>query len=201
MNSSQMDANGVAVADSLEVPALRTITTTTHMKTSHSALLLAILLTRCGSPIANSEVVPCLSPNLTATVQGQADFKACGAYAYTAMGYFSVIGQSGNSWITMTLFTKDRSALVPGTYAITNGIIVPEGQAFGCGLGYKEGSSDLEHTFSSRSGTLELSAVDGDHYKGSFTVSCTRVKGEKDARELSGSFDVMFDPARAVGMH
>ena len=176
--------------------------------TAHVALfsLLTLHLSSCSSgssgqvAAAIAEVGPC-DANFTATVQGQADFKACGAYAYTAIGYFSVIGQSGNSWITMTLFTKDRKAVVPGTYAITNGIIVPEGQAFGCGLAYKEGSADLEHTFNSRSGTLELSAVEGDHYKGSFTVSCTRMKGEKDARELSGSFDVMFDPAKAVGAH
>ena len=134
-----------------------------------------------------------------ATVSGQEDFKACGAYAYTALGYPAIIGNDGKSWITVGFLTKDRGALIPGTYTITNGAVVPAGQGFPVNFVYKEGSSALDHTFAAQSGTLELTIADGNRYKGTFQGSTSRMQGEKDVRELSGSFDVVFDDTKSVG--
>ena len=136
--------------------------------------------------------------NFTATIKEQKDFNACGAYAYTAMGYPSIIGNDGKNWITIGFMTKDMGAVIPGTYTITNGASLPSGQGFAVNFVYKEGSSALDHTFASQSGTLELSVADGSHFKGTFIGSTTRMEGEKDTRELSGTFDVAFDDARSV---
>lgn len=174
--------------------------------TAHIALfsLLAFHLSSCSSgssdqvAAAKAEAGPC-DANFTARVQGQADFKACGAYAFTSMVYPTIIGNDSKSWITIGFHTKDRGAIVPGTYTITNGVVVPEAQGFAVNFVYKEGSSALDHTFLSRSGTLTLTMADGDHYKGTFTGTSTRMEGEKDARELDASFNVYFDETKSVG--
>jgi len=174
--------------------------------TSHTALfgLLAFHLASCSSGSAEKMDLAIASAgpsdaNLTATVKDQPDFNACGAYAYTSMGYTSIIGNDDKSWITIGFLTKDRSAIVPGTFVISNGALIPAGQGFAVDFVYKEGSSALEHTFLSRSGTLTLTVADGDHYKGSFSGPCTRMKGEKDVREVSGAFDVLFDETKSLG--
>lgn len=138
-------------------------------------------------------------PNFSSNVIGKSDFKACDAYAYTAMGYPAIIGNDGKSWITIGFMTKEMGAVVPGTYTITDGANIPAGQGFAVNFVYKEGSSALDHTFASQSGTLDLSVADGSHFRGTFTGSTMRMDGEKDTRELSGSFDVMFDETKSVG--
>jgi hypothetical protein len=94
--------------------------------------------------------------------------------------------------------TKDRSAVIPGTYSISNGAFTPTDQAFAVNFAYKEGAFTLDHTFASQSGSLELTVADGHRYKGSFTATATRLEGQKDLRELSGTFDVMFDETKEV---
>lgn len=164
----------------------------------------AILLSSCstGRPdqvVATIAEAGICDANLTATVQGQADFKACGAYAFTSLGFPTIIGKDGKSWITLGFIATDRSAVVPGTYTITNGTILPLGQGFAVDFVYKEGSSALDHTFLSQSGTLELTVADGGHYKGTFNGTATIMEGEKDARQLSGVFDVRFEESKATG--
>ncbi|MBP7449369.1 MAG: hypothetical protein KA817_05005 [Flavobacteriales bacterium] len=164
----------------------------------------AIHLSSCssGSPdqvVATIAEAGICDANLTATVQGQADFRACGAYAFTSLGFPTIIGKDGKSWITLGFLTTDRSAVVPGTYTITNGAILPAGQGFAVDFVYKEGSTTLDHTFLSQNGTLELTVADGGHYKGTFRGSAKRMEGEKDARELAGVFDVRFEESKATG--
>jgi hypothetical protein len=143
------------------------------------------------------EAGPC-NANLTATVQGQVDFNACGAYAFTSLGFPTIIGNDGKSWITFGFMTTERNAVVPGTYTITDGAIVPDSQGFAVNFVYKAGSSSLDHTFLSQSGTLELTMADGGHYQGTFNGTATIMEGKKDTRELSGAFDVVFDERKKV---
>lgn len=167
---------------------------------------IAIHLASCSSGSADHVATsakgkgPC-DMNLTATIRDGPDFNACGAYAYLSMGFTAIIGNDDKSWVTIGFLTKDRSTVVSGTYTVTNGAVVPEGQGFAVNFVYKEGSSALDHTYASQSGTLELSVADGEHYKGSFHGTTRCMQGEKDTREITGTFDVRFDAGRAVGMH
>lgn len=176
---------------------MRTITTLTA-----ALAMLTMHMVSCSSSNADPGAVAAAQPcdaNFTAAVKGQSDFRACGAYAYTAMGYPAIIGNDGKSWITIGFMTKEMGAVVPGTYTITDGANIPAGQGFAVNFVYKEGSSALDHTFASQSGTLDLSVADGSHFRGTFTGSTMRMDGEKDTRELSGSFDMMFDETKSVG--
>lgn len=135
---------------------------------------------------------PCLDPNFTATIEGDADFRACGAYAYKVLWSHAILGESGNRWITLGFNTKDKAAIVPGTYKITDGASVPKGQAFSVNFVYKIVHADKSQTnFASTDGTLILTEVDGEHFKGSFSAATKEMEGEA-TRDIKGEFDVRF---------
>ena len=135
---------------------------------------------------------PCLDPNFTATIEGDADFSACGAYAYKVLWSHAILGESGNRWITLGFNTKDKAAIVPGTYKITDGASVPKGQAFSVNFVYKIVHADKSQTnCASTDGTLILTEADGDRFKGSFSAATKEMEGE-GTRKIEGEFDVRF---------
>ncbi len=132
------------------------------------------------------------NPNFTATINSVARFKASGAYAYKVMNNYSIIGNSGKDWITIGFLTKDQSQIVPGTYQINNGIKSPTGQSFSIDVIYKEDAIDLNHTFLSESGTMELTEASSTHFKGTFTCLVKQMKGGSETRTINASFDVNY---------
>lgn len=133
----------------------------------------------------------CTNPNFSASVNKNANFNACGAYAYGVMNTYAIIGNSDNDWITIGFLTSDKSKIVPGTYKVNNGATLPSGQAFMVDIVYKEDATDLAHTYLSVSGTLVLTEASGTRYKGTFTTSALQMQGGA-TRTVDASFDVNF---------
>lgn len=134
----------------------------------------------------------CSDPNFTATVNGNASFGACGAYAYPVMKAYAIIGKSNNDWITIGFLTNKQNTIAIGTYQVNNGATVPAGQPFAIDIVYKEGSSDLSHTYLSESGTIQLTEVSSKNYKGIFTASLKQMKGGSEMRTISATFNVNY---------
>lgn len=162
------------------------------MKKPNSFLLFTSIITIIlvgHNVFAQQEI--CLSPAITATVNGNRSFKSCDADAHTVYSFLNYFGTSGTDIMGIG-FSGSPKQIVPGTYKITKPGLAPPGQKWNiCGIYYLNGST-LKYQYQSISGTITLTVANGKNYKGTFEMDVQ----QKDSKEIlhitNGKFDLEF---------
>lgn len=162
------------------------------MKKFNSFLLFTCIITIIlvgRNVFAQQEV--CLSPAITATVNGNRSFKSCDADAHTVLSWLNYYGTSGKDIIGFN-FSCSPKEIKPGSYKIIKGIEKSKSQKWSINAIYYQNGSSLKHQYQSIRGTITLTVADGKNYKGTFDMDVQ----QKDTKEIlhitNGKFDLEF---------
>lgn len=135
----------------------------------------------------------CVTPVATATVNGNRYFKTCAGDAHVLYSNLNFFAKGEEDMIGLN-FNTGINNVKPGTYKITQAALKTPGQDFVVNGGYFLQGDMPKNNHQCTEGTITLTIADGQHFKGTFEMTCQQKDSKEIIKVTDGTFELVYNP-------